>query len=133
MTEDRKRTVDVWIAALGWVATVLTIFIGIYQFNKGEENKVRLENELLLRKDEIAFHRQLWLEGLTAYRKMAEVTGSIAADSNDQKKLRDDISQFNTLFWGTMIFVEDKDVEKAMISFSFAIRDYQDGWIGSKS
>jgi len=66
----------------------------------------------------------------SAYRKIAEVTGSIAANTNDKKKFQEDIAQFNTLFWGTMIFVEDKEVEKAMIAFSLAIRDYQGGWIG---
>jgi hypothetical protein len=126
MTKEDKR---IWgVAFGGWLATVLAISVGVWQFNRGEQNKVRLENELLLRKDEIAFQRQLWLERLATYRKIAEVAGAIVATVTDKKKMEDNILEFTTLYWGIMIFVQDKDVEQAMIDFNVEIKDYQNGW-----
>ena len=86
MTEEAKRLWDVCIASLGWIATVFTIFVGISQFNRGELNKIKLENELLIKKDEIAFQRQFWLERLATYRKIAEVAGAVIANVSDKKK-----------------------------------------------
>lgn len=128
MTEGTKRLLDVVIAIGGTILTIITIFAGIWQFTRGERNKVTLENELLLRKDEIAFRRQLWLERLTTYRKLAESAGAIIANIDDNKKMQEQVILFTTLYWGIMSFVGDHEVEVAMISFAVEIRDFQNGW-----
>jgi len=132
MNEEQKRNWDVGIAVVGWLLTIITIFAGVWQFNKGEENKVRLENELLLRKDEIAFQRQLWAERLATYRKIAEAAGAVVASVNDKTQMEAYILQFTTLYWGVMILVQDKEVEQAMIDFAVEVRDYQNGWSSSE-
>ena len=129
MTEEQKRVWDVCIAIATGIVAVITIFVGLYQFNKGEENKVRLENQLLQRKDDIAFRRQLWQERLTTYQKIAESVGAIVANIDDKGELKKNVAQFTALYWGVMIFVEDKQVEQAMIAFAEAIRDYQKEWV----
>jgi hypothetical protein len=129
MTEEEKRSWDVWIAIATGVVTVVTIFVGLYQFNKGEENKVRLENELLQQKDDIAFRRQLWSERVSTYRKIAEAVGALIATIDNKDDLSKKVTDFSALYWGTMIFVEDKDVERAMVDFATTVRDFQNGWV----
>lgn len=132
MNESTKNRWDVIVAWVGMAVTAITVlvgvFFGLYQFKEGEINKVKLENQLLTQKDEIAFQRQLWLERLATYRKVAEAAGAIIANANDSKKMADNVAQFTSLYWGTMIFVEDKSVEQTMIDFSIAIKDYEKGW-----
>src|SRR6266702_1677162 len=108
MKDGDKRSWDVWIALVGSLMTFAGILIGVWQFNRGEENKVRLENSLLLKKDAIEFQRKLWLERLGSYRKIAETAGKIVANTNDKTKLAEAISEFTAQYWGAMIFVEDK-------------------------
>jgi hypothetical protein len=134
MTPEDKNGWDVTISWTGMAVTAVTVlisvFAGLYEFQQGEINKVKLENQLLREKDEIAFQRQLWLERLSTYRKLAEAAGAIVAGANDKEKMQNYISQFTSMYWGSMIFVKDKNVEKPMIDFALAIRDYQGGWRG---
>jgi hypothetical protein len=127
VTEDAKRTWDVWLGIGAPILTILGIVIGVYQFNTGEENRARLEHELIKEKDNVDFHRKLWSEQVTAYRSVAELAGKIAAGgAND--KMKELVRDFLGAYWGTMILVEDKSVEKAMINFYIETRDLQEGW-----
>ena len=54
-----------------------------------------------------------------------------AAHANDSK-LEDLTQDFIAAYWGTMVLVEDHDVEKAMIEFSVAMADFKEGWIGER-
>jgi hypothetical protein len=72
MTEATKRKWDVGLGIIAPILTCLTILVGVVQFNIGEQNKVRLEYDLIKQKDTIEFNRKLWLERLNAYRSIAE-------------------------------------------------------------
>lgn len=128
MEEGEKRLWEVWLGFAGSFLTAIGILFGVWQFNRGEENKVRLENQLLLRKDEIDFQRRLWLERLTIYRSVSETAGKVVARIDDPAAMREAIREFMTAYWGTMIFVEDEAVEKATVAFFVEIQDFQNGW-----
>ena len=81
MDESTKRVWDVWLGFIAPILTVVGILIGIWQFNSGEENKARLEHELVTQKDNIDFHRKLWLEQVSTYRSIAELAGKIVKHS----------------------------------------------------
>jgi hypothetical protein len=127
MTEATKRKWDVRLGIIAPILTCLTILIGVVQFNVGEENKVRLEYDLIKQKDTVEFNRKLWLERLNAYRSIAELAGKIIAHTDDAK-LSELVRDFSAAYWGTMILVEDKPVEQAMIRFYVEINDFQSGW-----
>ncbi|MFM0557730.1 hypothetical protein P0D69_43360 [Paraburkholderia sediminicola] len=135
MDEDKKRNWDVWLAALAPVITVAGILVGVWQFNAGERNRVVLENELLTKKDEIEFHRKLWLEKLDTYRSIVTLAGKIAAATDsghvDQKNFNVLISQLVAAYWGQSIFVEDSDVADALGDFYRAADSYRSGWSGT--
>jgi hypothetical protein len=116
VTEARKRVWDVWLGIAAPILTVVGILVGIHQFNAGEAHKNTIE-----------FERKLWLERLDAYRSIAQLSGKIVTHAND-KDFGDLVQQFTAAYWGTMIFVEDKDVEQSMIDFNVEIREFQDGF-----
>lgn len=135
MDEEKKRSWDVWLAGLSPVITVAGILVGVWQFNSGEQNRVVLENELLTKKDEIEFHRKLWLEKLDTYRSIVILAGKIAAATNsdhlDQKNFDALLSQLTAAYWGQSIFVEDRDVADALGDFYRAADSYRSGWSGT--
>ena len=113
---------------MGPLLTVATIFIGLWQFDRGEQSRLRLEHSLIQRKDELDFARQLWLERMKQCGNVAALAGKIIAHVGDeQQKLLN--TEFEAAYYGAMIFVEDEDVEKAMIRFRVALKDFSDGWV----
>ena len=127
MTEDAKRTWDVWLGIVAPVLTVAGLLVGVWQFNRGEENKTHLEYNLIAKKDRVEFQRKLWLDRVSTYRSVAEIVGRIAAHSTKDPKFQELRESFEGAYWGLMILVEDKNVEKAMIQFHDEIDDFQKG------
>ena len=127
MTEEKKRRWDVWLGILTPILTIAGLLVGVWQFNRGEENKTHLEYDLIAKKDDVEFQRKLWLDRVTTYRAVAEIVGKIAAHPANDAKFQGLRESFDGAYWGLMILVEDKDVEKAMIQFHDEIDDFQKG------
>lgn len=120
-----------WEVRLGIVAPILTVggvLVGVWQFLEGQERSTRLEYELLARESAIEFQRQLWLEQLDTYRRVADIAGSIAARHDQTERLEELTREFLEVYWGVMMFVADDQVEVAMIEFYQEVRDYRSGW-----
>jgi hypothetical protein len=127
MKEEGKRNWDVGLGIVAPLITVVGLLVGVWQFNRGEENKIRLEYQLLDRKDKIDFQRKLWLERLSTYKSIADLAGKIATTDKSDKRFKDYVQTFDVSYWGLMIFVEDPIVEQAMIDFHDEIVDYEKG------
>jgi len=127
MEEARKRDWDVALGIVAPIVTVVGVLVGIWQFVAGENHKVILEQSLIQRKDDLDFARKLWIERMNQYRSVAELAGKIIAYSGNTKQ-KDVIQDFVAAYWGAMILVEDKEVERAMISFYVELRDHSEGW-----
>jgi hypothetical protein len=125
--EARKRDWDVALGMVAPIVTVAGILVGIWQFIAGENKRVVLEQSLIQKKDDLDFARKLWIERMNQYRSVAELAGKIIAYSGDAKQ-KDIIQDFVAAYWGAMILVEDKEVERAMISFYVELKDHSDGW-----
>jgi hypothetical protein len=123
MDENKKRTWDVWLGTVGPVLTAATILIGVWQFNVGQRERQKEQ----ARQEMIDFQRKAWLERMNAYRSVAELAGKVIAHIDDDKG-KDAIRDFEAAYWGTMILVEDKPVEKSMVDFFVEIQDYEKGW-----
>jgi hypothetical protein len=127
MDEDRKRTWDVGLGIVAPILTVIGILIGVWQFNQGEENKTKLESQLIEKRDKVEFQRKLWLERLSTYKSIAEQAGKIAATDKSDKRFQQYVQDFNASYWGMLTFVSDASVEKAMQDFHVDLTDYQLG------
>jgi hypothetical protein len=127
MDEESKRKWDVRLGILAPILTIAGLLVGVWQFNRGEVNRTRLEYQLLDRKDKIDFERKLWLERLSTYRSIAEQAGKIAATKKQDKRFKEYVQGFDASYWGLMVLVEDSAVEQEMIEFHVEIVDYQAG------
>lgn len=91
------------------------------------DDTIRLEHET--ERDNLEFHRKLWLQELDAYRPVAQIAGKIAAhNKDDTHTLNNLIADFNAAYWSALIFGWDKTVEQAMVNFSLQTRDFREGW-----
>jgi hypothetical protein len=124
MEDETKNLWDVIIAGLTTILTLLTILLGVHQFNKGELNKVTEASRLAKENDKINFQRQLWIERLGAYRSIAQLTGRLISHEDNDKNFKKDFTEFEAAYWGLMIFVEDQPVANEMQRFQFALGDY---------
>ena len=127
MEENRKWTWDIGLGIVAPVLTVIGLLIGVWQFNQGEENKTRLENQLIEKRDKVDFERKLWLERLSTYKSIAEQAGKIAAADKSDKRFKQYVQDFNASYWGMLTLVDDPSTEKAMQDFHVDLRDYQLG------
>lgn len=127
MNEESKRRWDLRLGIVAPILTVAGLLTGVWQFNRGEENRTKLEYQLLDRKDKIEFQRKLWLERLSTYKTIAEQAGKIATTEKTDKRFKEFVRGFDASYWGLMIFVEDAAVEQAMIDFHVEVVDYQAG------
>lgn len=142
MDEGRKRRWDVTLGIVGPMVTVIGLSLGVLQFNAGERNKVKLENQLLIQKDTIEFQRKLWLEKLDAYKAVVVLAGKIAAVADQHPLTRavsdqqppakppiDDLwRELTAAYWGQRLFMEDDGVIKALRDFYDTVRDFRAGW-----
>ena len=137
MDEARKRLWDVWIGILGPVITVTAILVGIWQFNQGEHNRVVLENELIVKKDQVAFQRKLWLNRLDTYRALITLAGKIAAQTAEKgpkdPALDSLWQELTAMYWSQSIFVENDNVAERLKDFYATVRDFREGWANSKA
>ena len=118
MNEEHYKVWDLRIKIIAPLLTVTGLLLGVWQFTSGQAANDRLE-----------FKRRTWEKQLDVYTKVCHVVGRIAAENQQKNSLKKNIDQFYSLYWGEMIYVEDKDVEKAMIDFHLAIHDYLNGVI----
>ena len=120
--EGTKRRWDVMLGITGPVLTLVTVLLGVWQFDRGAANRREDDFHNAMLKDEIEFRRKLWLEQLETYRSISKLSGRIVA--TPPGKERDAaISEFETAYWGSMILVSDKEVTQAMIGLRQALRD----------
>jgi hypothetical protein len=123
MDQNKKQTWDIWLGVIGRILTAATILIGVWRFNVGQKDRQQEQ----IHQEEIDFQRRAWLERMNAYRSVAELAGKVIAHIDDNKG-KDSIRDFEAAYWGTMILVEDKAVEKSMVDFFVEIEDYEKGW-----
>jgi hypothetical protein len=127
MTEENKRRWDVRLGIAGPIVTVAGLLLGVWQFNRGEENKTKLEYNLLSKKDDLEFQRKLWIDQVATYRSVADIAGKIAAHEKKDARFDDLVESFSGAYWGSMILVEDEAVANAMIMFHDEILDFRAG------
>lgn len=112
MNAWRKRKWDTVIAVLAPIVTVAGILIGVWQFNRGEQDRTKED-----------FNQQLFIQRIAACEKISEVAGAIAA-TTDNKQRRQLAKQFDAYYWGLAVLVEDASLQTAMREFHDELHDY---------
>lgn len=123
MDASEKRRWDARLSLLVPILTILGILVGIWQYNDGQLKASASD----LAKDKLEFERKLWMEKLEACRKISELGGVIASENSTPEERNVAVKRFRASHWGTMVVVEDKIIEKAMIELDTELRDLEGG------
>jgi len=127
MDENTKRRWDVILGIVTPILTIVGVLVGVWKFTAEQAQ----QTELMVRSNAIEFERNLWKQQLDTYAKIADIVGRIASNAEDLKALAELVKEFQSLYWGAMILVEDESVEAAMIAFNQEIQDFKSGWSNS--
>ena len=128
MNEGTERKWQVCLGYLTLLLTVLGMVAGIWKFTSEQSNQTKLEHSLLSRESRIEFERKHWQQQVDTYTKIADVAGRIATQVENADALPKLEQEFLSLYWGTMVLVEDENVATRMKEFVQEIRDFQSEW-----
>lgn len=126
---DKESNAKLTIDTLGIVATFLAILIGVWQFNKQQENNVKQEQENKKYNDAMEFKRRNWESQQSIYLTIAEIVGIIASDYSTKKERDSAIARFKIIYYGKAAFVEDSTVASTMRTFSQDIQDFNEQFL----
>jgi hypothetical protein len=110
MGEKTHRLFDIIVKALGFGVTILTICIGINQFNSQLAETRQLESD-----------RLFWQKQNEIFTEMCENAGLMVSAINDEKQFEKAKNDFLHMYYGEMILVEDSAVESAMRDLKYYI------------
>jgi hypothetical protein len=131
MDDATYKTWDLRLKIIAPILTIAGLLIGVWQFTKGQSAQLERQYQLSAESDRMEFKRRVWEKQQEAYMKISSVVGRIASGNQSKEELMKDIIAFDSLYWGEMIYVEDKTVEQAMIDFHVEIQDFLNN-IGTK-
>jgi hypothetical protein len=103
MEETKYRLWDTIIKALGFVATALSIYFGLINFNRQQAATADLE-----------FRRNFWVKQTEVYSEVCKNAGTLIASINDRQAFNAEKEKFLGAYYGQMILVEDESVDSAM-------------------
>jgi hypothetical protein len=124
MNEETHRKWDIGLKVAAPIITVLGLLVGVWQYTHEQKEQLVRQYKLIAENDRLEFKRRLWEKQLETYLHISNIVGKIAGGDQSEKEFKESINQFNTAYWGAMIYAEDAAVEKAMIEFNLEIQDY---------
>jgi hypothetical protein len=105
---------------IGFILTAAGLIISVSNFSKDQKSKSALE-----------FKRDFWSKQSDIYLKTSQAIGTICAEINktdpadfDKNNFIKSKSDFQSLYWGEMNFVQDSVVIADMKSFDQYIKDF---------
>lgn len=118
MKEETYRAYDIGLKVVVSIVTAVGVAVGWYQFKQQRSDLLYSQFKLSEENDKAEFKRRVWEKQLDVYMRMTSVVGKIVADlqAGDQSKdqLMKEISEFESLYWGENIYVQDELVEEEM-------------------
>jgi hypothetical protein len=127
MNEEIYRKWDVGLKIIAPILAVAGLLAGVWQFTREQAAQLERQYQLIAENDRLEFKRKVWEKQLDVYMKVSNVVGRLASGNQSKDQLTKEIEQFDSLYWGDMIYVEDEAVEKAMIDFHVEIQDFLKG------
>ena len=129
MDEPTFRRFQAVMQVISAVGVVVVFFVGLHRYHAEQANliKQRVEAELLVRNRE--FRRDLWLRQLDVLSKVADTASRIAviAGAGESAAFDAAVREYEQLYWGNIIFIDDLDLVRAMDSLRHEIRYFRQG------
>lgn len=131
---EKEKRIDVVIRIATSIVTLITVIIGVWQFNKGQ-SQIK-ERDIEQRRFEMEkMDKQASIETITKFKeaqnKVFAETASVIAYLSVNKdvqsiKYQEKLERFWQLYWVELSAVETPEVEKAMKSFGDVLKDFQE-------
>lgn len=131
MEENKYRLWDTGFKFATTLISVLVVLIGVWEFSKEQRDLKNLEYELIAKKDSIDFHKKLWETKVRVYSKICTTAADILVNLENETVFKQALMEFEKLYYGETIFVEDQAVEEKMIDFRLACYDFQNQLIST--
>ena len=103
MEDKTYNTWDVIVKVLGFLATAVSIYLGIYQFGKQEKDAANLE-----------LKKNFWTSQNQVYSDICKNAGAMVANLGDTKAFSTEKVKFLSAYYGQMVLVEDPKVDSNM-------------------
>jgi hypothetical protein len=106
------------VTAVGFAATLLTIWINLQQFRAQQEDA----NKNFHNQRTKDFQMEFWKTQLDMYKEICAITGTLATHDVDSKEYKTAYENFENMYWGKLCIVESQGVESAMVDFGEALK-----------
>jgi hypothetical protein len=130
MEENTFRRFSAVMRVLTAIGAVIVFFVGIQRFHVEQTRLVetRIQAEKVARDRE--FRRELWLRQLDTLSSVASAASRIAASVGvDSVGFEAAVQEYEALYWGNVIFVENTDLMSAMDALRHEIRYLREGLV----
>jgi hypothetical protein len=114
MKEDTHRTWDVVLKIVLASVTAVGLWLGAMQFRKQQDDLLKRQYALSAENEKAEFKRRMSEKQLDVYMQMSRVVGRIAAGEQSREQTMKDILDFEALYWGENVYVQDGAVEEEM-------------------
>lgn len=142
-SNDNTPLWEIVIQIITGFIPLAAIIAGVWQFNKGQRQNIELEYsksrqniELESHKarmaDSIQFYNRLYEKKITVYTTISKSIAVILSQPNTNKIDPKLIREFEQMYYGEAILVEDSLSNSALNDFHRAIGDFNDKAIGIK-
>ena len=123
------------IELVGYMLTLATVIVGVWQFNKGQRELK--EREIEQRNFELTkMNNQATIETLSKFKELqtkqyieaTSIVSYLTVNENfESQQHKDKLEKFWQLYWVELSAVETREVESAMVKFGNILKEVQDG------
>jgi predicted outer membrane protein len=115
------------IDALSPILTAFAILVGVWQFRVGLAASAKRDSQQMAAQDSLEFERRTWQDQLETYRQLATAAGKLAASTDDRQQFAKAVREFESVYWGVAIFIQDSTVGREFRALHDEIGDYRAG------
>ena len=127
MAEKKQINLDILLKIAAPGITVAGILIGVWQYSHNQKFLVKKEYNLIEKNDALEFKRNIWKKQQEAYEEIGNVVSAVVNSADETSSFNKNVKQFQGLYWGKVVLVQDNNVEIAMIKFNAEIHDFREG------
>lgn len=132
MTEDEKRRWDARVSLIAPCLTVITITVGVWQFNRAADNRLVEQTQAVVTQDDMQFRRRLWSDATQSCTELTLLAAQIAAQVDAGGRTDDLRKDWTARYWSVSLTLDrarplDHAVEEAIIEFRADLEDLRNG------
>lgn len=118
---------QIWPDILGSVITAMGLVVTVILFNTEQNNIQDRETTSQVQREVLLAKRTQWQDQREIYSQLTGVVGQISSNLYNGEDPTKSFKEFYEVFFGSLVFVEDEDVRKAVNLLHLDIKALQEG------